>query len=180
MEEKTYVIGDETFTREELIKFGKKHYPKFYWITRGVGIGLMLIGTISALIFVAILFSEKSFFDNSPYRGFDDPSNLTAYYIVVSIFAFIAFVGMILFISSFVRKVPEENYLKHAIAYYTKLDTNNRERLARIRVNEEKADATKAEKDKKDVSDLLKYKELLDAGIITQEEFDEKKKEYLG
>ena len=30
-----------------------------------------------------------------------------------------------------------------------------------------------------DVSDLLKYKELLDAGIITQEEFEEKKKEYL-
>ena len=33
--------------------------------------------------------------------------------------------------------------------------------------------------EKKDVSDLLKFKELLDAGIITQEEFEEKKKEYL-
>jgi hypothetical protein len=86
-------------------------------------------------------------------------------------------VGCGLFIYSFVRKVPEESYIKHAVAYYTKLDANKRAREQKLKAAANRREAISNEK--KDVSDLLKYKELLDAGVITQEEFDEKKKEYL-
>ena len=39
MEEK-YTIGEKEYTKEELLAFGKQHYPKFYMIKRGVGIGV--------------------------------------------------------------------------------------------------------------------------------------------
>ena len=72
--------------------------------------------------------------------------------------------------------MPDENYIKHAIDYYTKADANAKAREARLQRNQ--ANATRKEENK-DISQLLKYKELLDAGIITQEEFDAKKKELL-
>ncbi len=170
MEERNYVIGDRTFTREELIEFGKQHYPKFYWIFRGSGIGLMFIGTFTAIIYLAIGLSYRSDFP-------EDSFNSVFY--VFTIFCFIlALAGCGLFIYSFVRKVPEESYLKHAVAYYTKLDTNKRAREQKLKAAANRREAIN-NNEKKDVSDLLKYKELLDAGIITQEEFEEKKKEYL-
>ena len=42
------------------------------------------------------------------------------------------------------------------------------------------ATAIKQEAPKSDADELKKYKELLDSGIITQEEFDAKKKQLLG
>ena len=40
MEDK-YTIGEKEYSREELLAFGKAHYPKFYWIYRGLGLGLL-------------------------------------------------------------------------------------------------------------------------------------------
>ena len=79
-----------------------------------------------------------------------------------------AIVGAILMMVSFIR-LPDEAYIKHAIDYYTKLDRRNQQiEMKNVRRN----GGITAEQ-------LLKYKELLDKGVITQEEFDAKKKELL-
>ena len=164
-----YLIGDKEYSKEELLEFGKQHYPKFYWIYRGVGIGLMFTGVVTALIYLAIALAlntpSGSAFDFNVY-----------YYVIMIVFALIAIAGAILFAISF-KKRPDADYIKHAIDYYTKLDANQKAREAKIQRRDERV-ARKEEE--KDISQLLKYKELLDAGIITQDEFDAKKKELLG
>ena len=86
-----------------------------------------------------------------------------------------AIAGIVLFIVSF-KKKPDEAYIKHAIDYYTKLDANLKARDARIKAREERI-AKKEEN--KNINELLKYKKLLDAGAITQEDYDKKKEELL-
>lgn len=162
-----YIIDEKEYTRQELLEFGKQHYPKFYWIPRGVGLGLMFIGVISAIIHSFIAIGLKQEFEE---YHFD-----TYYYGVVIAFAIVALVGIIVFAISF-RKQPDEAYIQHAYAYYEKVAANEKARQARLEARQARL-AKKQEN--KDVSQLIKYKELLDKGIITQEEFDQKKKELL-
>lgn len=164
-----YLIGAKEYSKEELLEFGKQHYPKFYWIYRGTGIGLMFIGVMMALIYLAVLLAVRSPSGN-------DTDFSAIYYTFMIISALIAVGGAILFAISF-KKKPDADYIKHAIDYYTKLDANQKAREAKIQRRDEKV--ARKEEDK-DISQLLKYKELLDAGIITQDEFDAKKKELLG
>ena len=164
------VIGDKEYSKTELLEFGKQHYPKFYWIYRGVGIGLMLIGVLSALIFVlTMIISEAEMNDISNSFNSDTSYHSSPLFYAATIpFGVIAIIGAVLFAISF-KKKPDEAYIKHAVDYYTKLYANNKIRESR-----------KEEKERnKDISQLLKYKELLDAGIISQEEFDKKKEEFL-
>lgn len=159
-------IGDKEYSRDELLEFGKQHYPKFYWIFRGVGLGLIFVGILTASIYLSAFLMV----------GMEPGSNtLIMFYLIVIPFAIIAVVGAIMFGISF-KKRPDEAYIKHAIDYYTKLDANNRAREARIKARDERV-AQKQEN--KDISQLLKYKELLDAGVITQEEFEQHKKKLL-
>ena len=171
MEDK-YVIAEKEYSREELLAFGKAHYPKFYWIYRGLGLGLLFFGISYALTYLLVAILLKT------YAG-DENIYLTmqsiAYFAAVIPAALSAIVGIILFCISF-KKKPDESYIKHAIDYYTKADLNKKAREQRLQRRQEKA-AKKAEN--KDINELVKYKELLDKGIITQEEFDAKKKELL-
>ena len=166
MEDK-YTIGEKEYTREELLTFGKQHYPKFYWIYRGIGLGLMFIGVFCAIMYITIGAATDSMIE--------DGNMPSAYYTVTIPFFIMAVIGAVFFAVSF-KKEPDEKYIKHAIDYYTKADANAKAREARLQRNQ--ANATRKEENK-DISQLLKYKELLDAGIITQEEFDAKKKELL-
>ncbi len=34
-------IGEKEYTRQQLLDYGKAHYPKYYWIPRGIGIANM-------------------------------------------------------------------------------------------------------------------------------------------
>ena len=166
MNDKKIIIGEKEYRREELLEFGKQHYPKFYWIYRGSGLGLISIGLMTALIYtlVAIAFKDK----------FDERFVWINYSIAIS-FGLMAIAGIVLFIVSF-KKKPDEAYIKHAIDYYTKLDANLKARDARIKAREERI-AKKEEN--KNINELLKYKKLLDAGVITQEDYDKKKEELL-
>ena len=168
MEQQTYKAGDKEYTREELIAFGKQHYPKFYMIPRGVGIGFFfLFGTIALIfIFEGVAFAKT--FD-------DDSAASSMFYIYGIVFLIFAIIGLIVFFTSF-KPIPEENYLKHAIDYYNKQYANQKAREARIQQNKER---NSRNEEYRDVSQLLKYKALLDAGIITQEEYEKKKKELL-
>ncbi len=162
-----YIIGEKEYTRQELLDFGKQHYPKFYWIPRGIGIGLMFIGTFLALIYMLVAIAYGAEFEGESYN--------TLYYLAIIPCLIVAVAGFIAFAASFVKK-PDDAYIQHAIAYYEKVDANNKIKQAKLNALNEK---TIKQEDNKDVSQLIKYKELLDKGIITQEEFDQKKKELL-
>ena len=99
MEDK-YVIGEKEYTREELLIFGKQHYPKFYWIYRGVGIGLMFIGVFIALIYVAIAIGMKPMDEDGVVSS--------TFYAITIPFFIMALVGGIFFAVSF-KKEPDEN-----------------------------------------------------------------------
>ena len=146
------LIGDKEYTREELLIFGMQHYPKFYWIYRGIGLGFLLMGLLFAMIGIPMAIERIPYF--------------WVYFVACAPLFIIALVMILI---SF-KKQPDENYIKHAVDYYTKLNRNIKAREKRI------AD----KKEKQDVSQLLKYKQLLDAGAISQEEYDNKKKEILG
>ena len=160
MENSNYVIGDKEYSREELLTFGKRHYPKFYWISRGIGIGFMFIGFILGLIFLLVgiirMLNNAELWEQWIYYG-------NAIWTLL-----MGLAGVIVFAISF-KPLPDEAYIKHAVDYYTKLDLRNKKRAARTAQKEEK----------KDLNQLIKYKELLDKGVITQEEYDAKKKELL-
>ena len=160
--EEKVLIGEKEFTREELLAFGKCHYPKFYWIPRGIGIGFMATGFIAISIVLLFAFINNDFFNKS------DKINWMIW-IQVGIYAIIALGGVISYIASF-SKQPDENYIKHAVDYYTKQDLNIKAREKRL------ADR----KEKQEVAQLLKYKKLCDSGVITKEEYENKKKEILG
>ncbi len=156
----TYTIGDKEYTREELLTFGKHHYPKFYWISRGIGIFLMFVGFLLGLGFLlagilrmnngAALWEQWVLYGNAIWT------------------LLVGVAGVIVFAVSF-KPLPDESYIKHAVDYYTRLDARNKRRAVRTAQKEEK----------KDLNQLIKYKELLDKGVITQEEYDAKKKELL-
>ena len=151
MKETIDTINGQEYTRPQLLDFGKVHYPKFYWIKRGVGIGLIAIAfTTLVSTLVAFLPLEKR--TENPFI------------VLCSFSAVFAIVGLILIAMSF-QPLPDEAYIKHAEDYYRRLGAKI-EKRARAEEN-------------RDVSLLVKYKELLDAGVITQEEFDVKKKELL-
>ena len=158
-EQPYYVIGDKQYSRDELLIFGRQHYPKFYWIKRGIGIGLLGTGSIWILILLICFL---------PYGFPRFEGDVPTYVSLFTIPAIMAIVGAILFSISFIS-LPEESYIKHAYDYYTKLYRRTAQREARVNQRQES----------KNVSQLLQYKELLDKGVITQEEFEQKKKELL-
>ena len=155
--EEKIIIGEKEYSRDELLAFGKCHYPKFYWIPRGIGIGLMFAGFFSISLLLLIAIAKPEIFKESYFWGMIIP------------FAVLGIGGIISYIISF-KKQPDENYIKHAIDYYTRLDRNTKAKEVRL----------EKRKEKEDISQLLKYKQLLDAGAITEEEYNNKKKEILG
>ena len=160
--EEKILIGDKEFSREELLAFGKCHYPKFYWIPRGIGIFFMAVGfiTVSLLLLFAII--NHDFFNKS---------NKINWMLIIELimFGIIGLGGLIPYLVSF-NKQPDENYIKHAVDYYTRVELNNKARERRLAER----------KERQEVAQLLKYKKLYDSGAISQEEYDNKKKEILG
>ena len=65
MEDK-YTIGEKEYSREELLAFGKAHYPKFYWIYRGLGLGLLFFGISYALTYLLVAILLKFLKEHYP------------------------------------------------------------------------------------------------------------------
>ena len=161
-----YVIGDKQFTRDELLFFGRQHYPKFYWIKRGVGIGLMAIGLITILTLLCCFI---------PYGFPHFEGDVVTYVLIFSLPAAMSIVGVVLFSISFIS-LPDDAYIKHALDYYYKLDRNQKRYSQRVEQRNNKVNRVE---NNQNIDQLLKYKELLDAGAITQEEYEQKKRELL-
>ena len=168
MENDRYVIGDQEYTREQLISYGEAHYPKFYWIPRGIGIALMVSG-----LFVSGSYAIMGLaVSNEEYWG---DSGMNLYIFALIMFVIIFGGGCIPFGLSF-RKQTDENYIIHAVKCLERQYRNTQARENRL---EQKHERIEVKTQDKNVDRLLKYKQLLDEGIITQEEFDKKKQELL-
>ena len=159
-----YVVGDKQFSREELLTFGRQHYPKFYWIKRGIGIGLLSIGLLYFIISISILAAY-----GFPYA---EPGTYILIFFLPIIFSL---AGAVLFSISFIS-LPDDSYIKHALDYYYKVDRNEKRYAQRV---EQRANKVNRVENNQNIDQLLKYKELLDSGAITQEEFEQKKRELL-
>ena len=159
-----YVVGDKQFSREELLTFGRQHYPKFYWIKRGIGIGLLSIGLLYFIISISVLAAY----------GFHyaEPGTYILIFFLPIIFSL---TGAVLFSISFIS-LPDDSYIKHALDYYYKVDRNEKRYAQRV---EQRSNKVNRVENNQNIDQLLKYKELLDSGVITQEEFEQKKRELL-
>ena len=117
MENNNYIIGDKEYSREELLTFGKHHYPKFYWISRGIGIFLMFMGFLSGLSL--LLVGIVKMLNNAPvwYQWIFYGNAIWTLLMGIA--------GVIVFAISF-KPLPDESYIKHAVDYYTKLDLRNK------------------------------------------------------
>ena len=151
----SFTLGNKEYSNQELLLIGREYYPKKFWIKRGIGLGLILIG-ILCIVPLPFLF----YFDPSSFPGGE--IILLYYKIGFSISVAACLIpGIVVTAISF---IPEKDitYIEYAKRYLVK--AYNRE----IKNNEYRK-----------IDQLKKYKKLLDAGVISQEEFDSKKKEYL-
>ena len=155
MEEIRFTLGDKEYTNQELLLIGREYYPKKFWIKRGIGLGLMLIGILCIIPLPFLFYFDPSSFPNG---------ELVFLYCKIgfSVSAAACLIpGIVLTAISF---IPEKNitYIEYAKRHLAK--AYNRE----IKNNEHLK-----------IVQLKEYKKLLDSGVISQEEFDNKKKEYL-
>lgn len=152
MEENSgFVLNGKEYTNQELLEVGITHYPKRYWIKRGVGLGLIFLGLICVIPLICLFVFELPDF---PYRDV-----YVLYYrisLMISIAATII-PGVVFTILSF---IPEKNitYIEYAKRYLTKEHNRN------MRIELKKS------------QQLSKYKVLLDKGAITEEEYEARKK----
>ena len=153
-----FVFGDKEYTREELIQIGKEHRSKKYWTTRAVGLGLILLGFSNLLSYVI---------NGVIYLCLKNPAFAVVgivYLVIAGIFFMMMVAGLIVVLISFKRR-PDDEYIKNAKVYLTKVAARDK-RVA-------------AKKEANNIKMMMRYKKLLDTGVITQEEYDAKKKEYL-
>ena len=151
----SFTLGNKEYSNQELLLIGREYYPKKFWIKRGIGLGFMLIG-ILCIIPLPFLF----YFDPSSFPGGE--VILLYYKIALSVSAAACLIPGI--VATAISFIPEKDttYINYAKKYLLK--AYNRE------IKNE---------DRSKFNQLKKYKKLLDAGVISQEEFDNKKKEYL-
>lgn len=153
-ENNNFVLGNKEYTDQELLLIGREYYPKKFWIKRGIGLGLMLLGLLCAIP-LPFLFTMQI----PDYPG----AELTILYYKIALIISgtgCLIPGIVLTILSF---IPEKDitYIQYAKRYLTK------------------AFDREVKNEFRKMDQLKKYKKLLDAGVISQEEFDNKKKEYL-
>ena len=168
-------IGDKEYTRQQLLDYGRAHYPRTYWIKRGIGIGLMASGFLVFLISLIGIASINALAKeyNTDLSG--DPSMVKMYvYLCASLVD--AIIGIVLFCMSFAKKSDEE-YITHAERILTKQAAMKigYEQISKANVQQAQA----IEENNSKIEELAKYKRLLDEGLITQEVYDAKKKELL-
>ena len=152
MEENSgFVLGNKEYTNQELLEVGIAHYPKKYWIKRGIGLGLIFLGLICVIPLICLFVFEIPDF---PYK------DVYVLYYRISLMVTIAaciIPGIVFTILSF---IPEKNmtYIEYAKRYLVKQYNHT------------------AKVELKKMQQLNKLQKLLDSGAISQAEFDSRKK----
>ena len=104
----TYQFGDKEYTKQQVIDYGRAHYPKLYWIKRGIGIGAIASATLVVLVvFLVGAFLEKEVGSENMYLYYQDP-RMVAYYISSVL---LAIVGVGLIVASFAKPTDEQCFI---------------------------------------------------------------------
>ena len=104
----TYQYGDKEYTRQQVIDYGRSHYPKLYWIPRGIGISAV---AAAVLLFVLIGVGALLFFRDFGKQGLD------TYWadvriIIYSASAFVSLlVGLALFATSYAKPSDDKCFV---------------------------------------------------------------------
>ena len=165
MKQQTYTVNGKEYSREQLLAFGKQHYPRLYWIPRVIGFiiafaSLFILGMLGLVIIIL----DKA--------GAIDAEFPTWVFIIPGVvFGMFFLTGVILIVVSCIGR-SEQKYIDHAINYIAK---NGLPQAT-------SPDAQKAKRilDNQDMERLARYERLLKGGVITQEEYDRRRAEILG
>ena len=104
----TYQFGDKEYTRQQVIDYGREHYPKLYWIKRGIGIGAIASATLVVLVvFFVGTFLQKEVGSENMYLYYQDP-RMVVYYISSVL---LAIVGVGLIVASFAKPTDEQCFI---------------------------------------------------------------------
>ena len=104
----TYQFGDKEYTKQQVIDYGREHYPKLYWIKRGIGIGAIASAILVVLVvFFVGAFLEKEVGNENMYLYYQDP-RMVAYYISSVL---LAIVGVGLIVASFAKPTDEQCFI---------------------------------------------------------------------
>ena len=104
----TYQYGDKEYTRQQVIDYGRAHYPKLYWIKRGIGIA-SLASSVLLLIFIFAI-SEMTINEIGREHAnliYGDPK-MVAYFVAIGLDMLI---GIVLFVSSFAKPTDEQCFI---------------------------------------------------------------------
>lgn len=104
----TYQYGDKEYTRQQVIDYGRAHYPKLYWIPRGIGISALaasLLLVVIMLMGAGLIVREvgEEYLDTY----FSDPRMVAE--IATAVILVIA--GIIAIIASFVKPNDEKCFI---------------------------------------------------------------------
>ena len=103
-----YKYGDKEYTRQQVIEYGRNHYPKLYWIKRGIGIGAIASALLVVILIAALgAMIGKEAGNNVADAFYKDPRMLV--YIVSALILII--VGLGLIISSCTRPTDEQCFI---------------------------------------------------------------------
>lgn len=149
-----FQVGEKTYNNEELFQIGKLHFPKRYWIKRGIGIALWVVALeySVSIPFTTIFWAFQ----------IDNPARAIVLVLIFSPLAILFVAGLIMFILSF-RPEARDVYIDYGKKYLSKQEANSKARDIKL--------------ERRRYKELANYKKLLDRGVITQEEFDKKKEE---
>jgi len=152
-----YLIGKKEYSRGELIIIGKEQHPKLFYIARYFGAVLFFNCLFVEIILgiITIVFANVM----------DETFPIWAFYIPLGIFGILVLVGLLVFILSFLGR-SEEKYFRYGYNYV-------------LRKTDYGANDTVVETDmeKNDQKKLRGYKKLVEAGMMTEEEFQKKRDE---
>ena len=104
----SYQFGDKEYTRQQVIDYGREHYPKLYWIKRGIGIGAIASAVLLVLIvFIMGALLQKEIGNEYMYLYYQDPRMIA--YMVCSVL--VAIVGIGLIVASFAKPTDEQCFI---------------------------------------------------------------------
>ena len=112
--EQQYTFGDKTYTKRQVIEYGRSHYPKFYWIKRGIGLGLLGLSLLLFMIF-GILFGYV--YDHN----IELP--ITFNLVFYSVFALLCFIAGIVLIILSCNKPSDEDCFIHGKKWLAKIES---------------------------------------------------------
>ena len=158
LDNKQFVVDDKAYSEDELYQIGKLHFPKRYWIKRGTGL---------ALWYVALNYGISTPFSIYYALKWGGAAAIIGVILILLPFVALLVAGTIVFALSF-KPEAREVYVEYAKKYLTNIDLRTKARASRAERNRQAYN----------LKMRVRYKKLLDKGVISQEEYESKIKEF--